>query len=225
MSDTAINANTSITDRYALPEQKRTANKEMGKNQFLELMVAQLKHQDPLNPVQNEAFVAQLAQFSSLEGIQNLNKSMDTVATTMASNQALQASLLVGRSVHVENQTAAFSGDKAVQGLANLPASTDQLRVTVLDKSGQIVRQMDLGAQSAGEVKFGWDGRNNQGQVQMPGVYELRVEALQDGKNTRLTTWLPANVDSVTLDPVAGMQLNLAGIGARTLTAVKQINQ
>lgn len=225
MSDTTINANASITDRYALPEQKRTATKELGKNQFLELMVAQLKHQDPLNPVQNEAFVAQLAQFSSLEGIQNLNKSMDTVATTMASNQALQASLLVGRSVHVENQTAAFSGDKSVQGLANLPGSTDQFRVSVLDRSGQIVRQMDLGAQSAGEVKFGWDGRNNQGQLQASGVYEFRVEALQDGKNTRLTTWLPANVDSVTLDPVAGMQLNLAGIGARTLTAVKQINQ
>lgn len=225
MSDTTINANASITDRYALPEQKRGATKELGKNQFLELMVAQLKHQDPLNPVQNEAFVAQLAQFSSLEGIQNLNKSMDSVATTMASNQALQASLLVGRSVHVENQTAAFSGDKSVQGLANLPGSTDQFRVSVLDRSGQIVRQMDLGAQSAGEVKFGWDGRNNQGQLQASGVYEFRVEALQDGKNTRLTTWLPANVDSVTLDPVAGMQLNLAGIGARTLTAVKQINQ
>ena len=214
-----------------------TGGSALGKDDFLKLMITQMKNQNPLNPTDNTAFVAQLAQFSSLESLNNLNSSFQTLASSLTSNQALQASSLVGRSVSVNADTTVYQQGALVSGMANIPQSTPDVRVMIYNAdNGALVQQVDAGAQSAGNMVFRWDGGNFevngklvqsvQAGQQPPaaGNYKFVVQAVQDGKPLQLQTALSANVNSVTLDPDKGLILNLAGIGPVAIGDVKQFN-
>lgn len=223
MTTTSGVSSSSVVDQLQVKTADRKVNKEMGKDQFLELMIAQMKSQNPLNPTDNTAFVAQLAQFSSLEGIQNLNTTMQDVAGRMTSNQALQASSLVGRTVLVEGNQGVFDATQVMKGVADLDASTSDVTVKVYSASGALVRTMSLGSQEEGEMSFSWNGKNDAGVMQEAGVYTIKAQAVIDGKNTDLKTYLPANVDSVSIVAGSELELNLSGLGKRSLSDVKQI--
>jgi flagellar basal-body rod modification protein FlgD len=196
---------------------------ELGKDAFLELMITQLKNQNPLEPQGNAEFVAQLAQFSSLEGLQELNKSVSQMVGGFQSSQALQASALVGRLVKVETDYAYLPADGRIYGTVDLPASTSSVQLNVYDSSGALVYREDLGAQSAGELAFAWDGRLPDGTTLPAGGYSFAAIATIDGKPTKVITYLSANVNSVTLGANQSMTLNVAGIGPLPLSAVKEI--
>ncbi|RON32069.1 flagellar hook assembly protein FlgD [Pseudomonas brassicacearum] len=224
-----ILANSSIktsttTDGLASATNSATGKKALGKDAFLQLLVTQLKNQNPLEPQDNGAFVAQLAQFSSLEGITTLNDTVSGLASNYNSSQALQASSLVGRSVIAPGDKAVVDTSKSFSGTLAVPASVDPVQVKITDADGKVVRTINLGSQVAGTSSFIWDGKNDAGEVAKAGTYTFGATATYDGKATSLVTYLPATVNSVTISQTGGeLMLNLAGAGSIALSKVQTI--
>src|SRR5450830_737023 len=203
-----------------------TGNQALGKDAFLQLLVTQLKNQNPLSPQDNGAFVAQLAQFSSLEGINTLNDSVNAISSNFSSSQALQASSLVGRSIITQTNTAMVDTSKSMTGSVAVTAATGNVSVKITDKDGNAVRTIDMGAQSAGDSNFIWDGKNDKGEVAAAGTYTFTATTKNDtGDSVALATSLPATVTSVTLSQTGGeMLLNLAGgMGSVKLSQIQTI--
>lgn len=201
-----------------------TAGSALGKDAFLQLLVTQMQNQNPLDPQDNGEFVAQLAQFSSLESMQSLNASVGTIVNNYQSSQALQASSLVGRSVIAQTDTAVVDPTKGLTGSVALTTSSSNTTVGVYDAKGDLVRSLDLGSQSAGNASFTWDGKDSNGAVAAAGTYTFKAAATVDGTATAMNTYLPATVNSVTMGTNGGeMTLNLAGLGSVALSKVQTI--
>ncbi len=201
---------------------------ELGQDAFLQLLVTQLSNQDPLSPQENGEFIAQLAQFSSVEGIQNLNASVDDMANSLRSNQALQASALVGRNVRLPTDSAQLNDQGRIEGNIKLPQSTEQIEVRVYDPTGQLVSQEVLRNQTtgiipAGDVPLKWSGTDLEGNPVSPGNYRFEAEALVNGEPQGLETEFNSNVDSVTLGQSGDVTLNVAGAGPISLSKVTEI--
>lgn len=225
MSASAIGTTSSVLDQYQHKNQ-REVNKDLGKNEFLELLVAQLNNQNPLEPQENGEFIAQLAQFSTVEGVEKLNSSMGDILSGFHSSQALQASSLVGRKVIIPADDAMVDTAETFKGSVLVPQSSSNVYVSVYDEAGSVVATVNLGAQEAGEQSFMWDGKDKDGETLPPGKYQFKAEGSFNGETQGLYTLLPANVDSVTLSPQGGeLLLNLAGLGAVPLSQVQIIGQ
>ncbi len=192
---------------------------------FLKLLVAQLNNQNPLSPQENGEFLAQLAQFSTVEGIEKLNANFDQFVTSNLSNQALQASALVGRSVQIPSGTGELTPGKPLTGSFELPASSANVNLNILDATGSLVRQIPMGAHGAGNVNFSWDGFDSLGTPLPPGIYHATAEANIGENAEQLNVNVNANVDSVTMAQSGGVILNLEGsLGTVALSDVIQIN-
>lgn len=225
MSDyNAISPTNDVLNQYSLKTPTAQKQGELGKNEFMELMIAQLNNQNPLEPQDNGEFIAELAQFSSLEEMQGLNATVEGFTSSFQSTQALQASAMVGRSVLVNGSTGPTSVAGTMSGVVDLPASTSSLRVSVLNASGELVNQYDMGQQFAGQVSFLWDGKNTTGEQMPSGQYTIKAEASYSGKTEQVSTMLSANVDSVSIGRDSSITLNLAGMGSVPLGEVRQIN-
>lgn len=198
---------------------------KLGQEDFLQLMLAQLRHQDPLKPLENGEFIGQMAQFSTVSGIQDLSEAFNEFATSLQSNRALQASGLVGRSVMVHADQAALEVGGVVTGAAVVPSTATAVTVSVQDQSGQTVRSFELGPQSEGQVKFTWDGLSNGGQPLAAGNYRIRVNAMVDGEVSAAPTLIASRVESVSLGQggVQDITLNVAGVGPVSLADVNEI--
>ncbi|MFS2126528.1 flagellar hook assembly protein FlgD [Pseudomonas sp. Pseusp97] len=230
IDNSSINGSSSVLDQYAINKDSSgtaTAGKSnLGKDEFLKLLVAQMNNQDPMSPQENGEFIAQLAQFSTVEGIQSLNTSMDSVLSNYQSSQALQASSLVGRKVIVPTEKSMVDTAETFKGTYTLPVSTANSWVNIYDDSGTLVNRVDMGQQTAGNVSFMWDGKDSSGNLMPPGRYKFEAQTNYEGKTYGLTTFLPANVDSVTLGQNGGeLTLNLAGLGSIGLSKVQIIGQ
>ena len=197
-------------------------NSKLGQAEFLKLMTEQLKHQDPTKPLSNSEFLGQIAQFSTVSGIQELQGSFGQLSAAMQSNQILQASGLVGRSVLAPSERGVLAKEGTLNGAVELPASTSQLSVGVYNTKGELVRSAQLGPQPAGLAQFSWDGITDNGQQAAPGTYLIKAEAIVDGKNQAVDTYINAKVESVSVGK-DGLSLNLGGAGAVELSKVKQI--
>ncbi|MFK7862700.1 MAG: flagellar hook assembly protein FlgD [Pseudohongiellaceae bacterium] len=216
-----IGAN-SLFDDLAIKETPK--EQELGRDEFLKLLVAQLENQDPMNPQENGEFVAQLAQFSSLEEAQNLSQSFDGFAANFQSSQHLQATSLVGRPVHVASDTTLLGNEGAISVLAEIPVQTDSASLSVYNSSGGLVDNFDLGAVKPGRNEFVWTGENSQGARFPAGVYRFEVNSSYEGVAQRAPLFLSSNVNSVTIEPGGSLTLNLAGIGPTPMSDVIQIN-
>lgn len=230
----STNNSSSVTDNLSITkktETKKNTN-ELGQAAFLELMITQMNNQNPLSPQDNSEFVAQLAQFSSVEGLERLNTSFNS----FMSNNALQASSLVGRSVTVESEKSTLVKGGIVAGSAELAYSTKNLSISIYDEKGAIVQKIPVGEVPKGEMVFRWDGQNIEVNGELldweagetaaaaAGEYRFEITADQNGKNEALKTSLSANVNSVTIGENGALILNLAGIGAVDAKSVKQFN-
>jgi flagellar basal-body rod modification protein FlgD len=202
---------------------KETNRKEVGQEEFLELMTTQLQNQDPFKPMESGDFLTQIAQFSTVEGIGDLNAGFEQLSASLVSNQALQASNLIGRSVLAPTGVASLQPGGSIRGSAQLPAASGDVTVSVYDQAGQLIRRIDLGSQAAGNVDFQWDGLRDDGQFAAPGNYFVSTEASVDGTNEAVDTLLASEVRSVTLSNSGGLLLDLDGIGALDFKEVKQI--
>jgi flagellar basal-body rod modification protein FlgD len=213
-----------VLSKYRLDQDKAGEKNELGKNEFMELMIAQLKNQNPLKPQDNGEFISQLAEFSSLEEMQKLSGSVDDVVSQFRSTQALQASAMVGRTVLAPSQIGILGPEGQISGNVQVPATTSGLRVSIENSAGERVRQMDLGSQRPGVTGFSWDGKDGNGNSLPPGPYRIVAEAAYPDGQQQLGTMVSANVDSVSLGQGGSVTLNLAGMGSIALSDVKQIN-
>ena len=176
---------------------------------FMSLLVAQLKNQDPLAPMDNAQVTSQMAQLNTVTGINNLNATMEGVATSLNSNQLLQATGLLGRAVLTEGNDLSLSDGKSV-GSLQLDQSVDVLRVNVLDAAANVVKTIDLGAQSKGTHEFSWDGKDGNGDDLPEGNYKFEIEALASGEEV--------SAKALTLSVVQGVR-NAGADGTKLLTS------
>lgn len=197
---------------------------ELGQDQFLKLMTTQMTHQDPTKPMENGDFLAQMAQFSTVEGIGSLNDSFAEFSASITSGQALQASALVGQSVLVPSDKGIVSLDKNLTGEVVLKNSTDNLQISFQNTSGETVKTIQLGQQKEGNVSFDWDGLLDDGTHAEPGEYKIVAEANIDGDNTVLEAYVNAGVESVAMGGAnKGVMLTLVGLGEVSFNDVKKI--
>jgi flagellar basal-body rod modification protein FlgD len=208
------------------PAAKKAEGKgnDLGQEQFLELMITQLKNQNPLKPMENGEFLGQMAQFGTVSGIQELQGSVNSLANALQSNQALQASALVGRAVLTPGGEGILEEGGTVKGAIDLPQSTTALTLKITDSSGQLVRRLELGPQASGPVQFSWDGLTDGGQPAGAGKYRVAAEAMFDGALTAVDAQVATKVESVSLGRDGqGIVLNLAGLGSVPLSEVNEI--
>jgi flagellar basal-body rod modification protein FlgD len=201
-------------------------------DKFMTLLVTQLKNQDPLNPLDNAQVTSQLAQLSTVSGINKLNTTLDSLKASYQSSEAMAATNMIGHGVLVEGNYATLTGGKSILGV-DLGSAADNVQVIITDPvSGKDVQTIDLGAQKAGSVPLAWDGvpdpknLDSAGKpVTLPdGNYTFRVvatrsgEKLTDAKGLSLDT-----VASVTTGGADGVKLNLPVKGAVALADIKQV--
>ncbi len=201
--------------------QQPPARQAMGQEDFLRLMTAQLQNQDPFKPMENGEFLGQIAQFSTVSGIQELQTSFATLASSLSANQTLQAATLVGRSVLVPSATAWLPEGGELRAAVDLPFS-GQAVVDVVDAGGQTVRSLDLGTQPAGVAGFSWDGLDGAGAQLPEGSYTLRARLMQGTSQTALETLAAGRVQSVGMSR-DGLTLELLGLAPVRLADVLQI--
>src|SRR5216683_6565259 len=198
----------------------------LGGTDFLTLMLAQLKNQDPTSPVDSNTFLTQLAHLSEVQGITQLNTSFSTLSSSLSSSQALQASSLLGRQALVTSTTASLAANGTVTGAVNVPQTTSQVLLDVKDSSGVLVRQINLGAQSTGLASFSWDGKQGDGSQAPAGTYTLSAQyAGATSGSTAATTLVNGTVDSVSMGAGStGLTLNVTGLGSVPFSSVQQIS-
>jgi flagellar basal-body rod modification protein FlgD len=157
------------------------ASKSLGKEAFLKLLVAQLRHQDPLKPQDDSAFVAELAQFSSLEQTMGINDRLDLLSAQSQGLQNSQVTSLVGKQATVRGSLITSEGKGAGVPVAfSLDSSAEKTVVTIRDQGGKTVRTLDLGNRAAGLAQITWDGRDDAGNIQPAGTYSVAVQATNE---------------------------------------------
>jgi flagellar basal-body rod modification protein FlgD len=183
---------------------------ELGQDDFLELMVAQLKNQDPTNPQDNAEFLAQIAQFSTVSGVQELVDGFGSLSSVLYANQALEAANLVGNKVVTESNLGLLKEGETLDATIDLPVASDGVTLYVQDMSGSLVHTQVLGPASAGDINLQWDGTDAEGNVLSPGQYIVSAEASIEGQNYALSVYTHNQVESVTVDSSGtGVLLNL----------------
>ena len=224
MSNISSINNSVLSDLSIDNKKEEKKSNELGQSAFLELMITQMNNQNPLDPQENSEFVAQLAQFSTVEGIEKMNSSLDSMSSSFQSSQALQASALVGRDVLVENDIGKLDqAGGTVRAIAELPDSTSDFTFNVYNATGQLVRTYSMGPQASGSVEAPWDGKDESGNILPAGTYRFEALAYYDGDQITLKTYTDTNVDSVTLGQGGNMTLNLNGVGPVPVTSIKEI--
>ena len=198
---------------------------ELGQEDFLMLMTTQLRNQDPFKPMENGDFIGQLAQFGTVSGIEEVRTELQSLAGSLVSNQALQASSMLGRDVLVPASQAVLVNGGTIDGAVEIPKAVTSMNVGVYDQSGQLIRNVSLGSQLPGMVTFSWDGLATDGSAVPPGRYELRAEAISGGINEAYDVLIADQVQSVSL-PSGGrpLTLELAGLGTVDFSMVRQIS-
>ncbi|MGA7180217.1 MAG: flagellar hook assembly protein FlgD [Thiobacillaceae bacterium] len=190
-------------------------------NQFLSMLVAQLQNQDPLNPMDNSQVTSQMAQLSTVQGITNLNNTMQAMSNSLGASQMTQAANLIGHGVLVPGNSVSPTAGYNVIGM-NLPSAADNVVVTIHNSSGQTVRTMNLGAQSSGDQTFSWDGMTDGGNQAPSGAYQFSISATQGGNPVTATSVSSGQVTGVLLNGT-NIQLQVDSVGAVNYTDVHQI--
>ena len=192
---------------------------------FLRLMVAQVQNQDPMNPETSGDFLAQLAQFSTNDSINNMQSSIAQLASSLQSNQALQASALVGRKVLVTGNHLNLGAEGDAKASIDMVPGLTNLNASIYSSTGELIKTIPLGQPAAGTYEFSWDGSDKNNQRVAAGDYTVKVSGSYNGKEVAVPTMVSANVDSVSLGQNGeGLKLNVAGIGPVALSDVKQIS-
>jgi flagellar basal-body rod modification protein FlgD len=191
-------------------------------DRFLTLLITQLRNQDPLNPLDNAQVTTQLAQLSTVSGINKLNEAVAGLSASFAAGQYLQAVGLVDHDVVVVGDKLALNEGKGSYGMA-LAKDADAVKVTIKDAAGVVVGTLDLGAQKSGIHTFQWDGKTAAGTTLPDGIYTMSVAATAKGEAVALDTLTIARVTGVA-PGAQGTLLSLGDLGTIALSDILQIN-
>ena len=190
-------------------------------DRFLSLLVAQMKNQDPLNPLDNAQVTSQLAQLSTVQGIENMSKSLQALASSLGVNQMTQAANLIGRGILVPGNTISPVEQQDVIGF-DLTRPADNVTVEIFNASGGQVRSLSLGPREGGVNVLAWDGLTSNGAAAPAGEYSFKINAVQGGQAVSNITLNLGMVNSVSQN-TQGVQLNLAGNKSVGYTEIRQI--
>lgn len=190
-------------------------------DRFLKLLVTQMKNQDPLNPMDNAQVTSQMAQLSTVTGIDKLNTTLQALSDSMMSSQSLQAASMIGHGVLVPGNGIDMSNGAGYGGI-DLAQSADKVDVAIYSQAGALVRNIKLGAQPTGLVNWQWDGRDNSGASVADGSYTFTVDASQAGVKAEATALQFGMVNSVTQGK-QGVTLSVGQMDGIALSQVRQI--
>jgi flagellar basal-body rod modification protein FlgD len=222
MTTMAVNAISTLTDNAAASV--ATKSKSLDKDAFLRLLTTQLQNQDPLNPTDSTEFTAQLAQFSSLEQMSNVNETLNTLILYQASINNAQAVSFMGKDIVATGKSIELKGGQPVSCDYELSAAAKSVVVTIYDATGNFVRDYEKTALSAGKQSLTWDGKNRDGNPVVDGVYTFEVQAVdQKGAKLDVTTFSKGTVTGVTFE--GGVTYLIAGNNKTAIGDVTQVTQ
>jgi len=208
------------------PKIPTNPNNELGQEEFLRLMIAQLQNQDPFEPMENGDFLGQMAQFSTVTGIGELKESFDDTAQALKGSQALQAASMVDRQALVKSDTAAFDGENPLRGVIDLPSNALSAEAVIRDGSGEVIRRVPAAIGADGRATFSWDGFDADGRERAPGTYQVSASVRVGSQTEAAETLVWGRIESVTLGSSKDGEavINLAGIGPVPLGQAKEIS-
>ncbi len=195
------------------PAATKSANAMLGQQGFLRLMTTQLTTQDPFNPVDNTQMLAQMAQFSSVAGIAEMNQSLQQIASSLGGSRLSDAASWIGHNMLVESDVATPMVDGTYAGEFELSDDAEQVTISFVDGSGNVVHSETLGAQAAGTVAFSWDGKNDAGEAVAGGPLRLVVNATQDGQTSHPTTATWTSIGGIQSPANGGESRLVTGLG------------
>ncbi len=221
----SLPSNIATTAQYQAQQAASPQKTTMGQSEFLTLFTTQLKNQDPTDPVKNEAFVAQLAQFSQLEATTSMKTSMESMVSSMSNDRMLGAASLMGKQVAVPDGPVQVTATTVAQGTINVPAGADGIQLQVFDSNGILVRTQIMGAQKPGDVTLAWDGMTDGGQAAANGTYRYVATVNSQGVMSKPTVNTYATVTGVSSAGTSDgtMLLEVAGGKTVNLSDVKRI--
>lgn len=221
VQSTAGNPSQAIYAALNGAREKAVAGESSPQDRFLKLLVTQLKNQDPLNPMDNAQMTSQLAQISTVDGIDRLNATLKMILEGSNQNQAMQAAALVGHGVLVPGAGLTLAGGMAVGGI-ELDGPADRVTVTVKDASGIVVKTFELGGMEAGSRAIAWDGSTDGGAQAADGAYSIAVSARRGEAAVGART-LEMGVVSSVVRAGDGIRLNLGALGSFGMADVREI--
>jgi flagellar basal-body rod modification protein FlgD len=223
--DTSSISGIMTTAQYNAQKAATPQNTSMGQSEFLTLFTTQLKNQDPTDPVKNEAFVAQLAQFSQLEATTAMKTSMQGLVSSMSNDRILGAASLMGKQVAVPDGPVEVTNTTVAQGTINVPAGADGIQLQVFNDKGILVRTQIMGAQAPGDVTLSWDGMTDGGTAATNGTYRYVATVNSKGTMSKPTVNTYATVTGVKSAGTADGAMLLEVVGGKTvnLADVKRI--
>jgi flagellar basal-body rod modification protein FlgD len=200
MSTTAASTLSSIQGSAAAAPQS-SPTKTLGKDDFLLLLTTQLQHQDPLAPMDSQAFVAQLAQFASVESLDGLGTKLDTMLLGQASANQMSTASLVGKEAVFRTDHVSLAPGAPAGFEVTLPSATTATTALIADQNGRVVRTLPLGARSAGTLSVSWDGLDDGGAALPPGDYVITIAAsAQDGTRVDAAAAVRGIISGVTFE-------------------------
>ncbi len=198
-----------------------TSKTTEAQSNFLKLLTEQLKNQDPLSPMDNAQMTSQLAQISTVDGIEKLNTTLTAMLSGSQSGEAVQAAALVGKGVMVGGSSLTLAGSKAYGGF-ELASAADKVTVTIKDSNGLEVRKLELGDAEAGISNFAWDGLTSSGAQAVDGKYTMSVSATRGDTDLKPTALQLSTVNSVLRTSSGTVSLDVGG-SLVSLADIKQI--
>ena len=202
----------------------KSGSNGMGQKDFLTLFTTQLKCQDPLDPVKNEAFVAQLAQFSQLEATTGMSETLKNYVDSMAGERMMSSTSMIGKTVAVPDAPAFITpGSKPAQGYVNLPTGAEGVKFEVYNDKGQAVASQIMGSQPIGEMPWVWDGTSNGGAQVPAGIYTFKATVISQGKTSNPSVSVLSTVTGVNQQADKTVMLEVAGGKSVKLTDVQRI--
>ncbi|WP_298809808.1 flagellar hook capping FlgD N-terminal domain-containing protein [uncultured Sphingomonas sp.] len=211
-TNAATTANTALTG----------AKTTLGQSDFLKLMTAQMKNQDPFNPVDNTQMIAQMAQFSSLAGITEMSTTLKAISDKLGATTTADAVSYIGKTVLTPGTTAYARTSGGVAGAIELGGAASEVGVTITDANGMVLKNLSLGAQTGGTVSYDWNGKTDAGEDAGAGPFTVSVAASNDGQFVSATNLVWAPVQSVSTATGQTM-LTAPGLGEIPASAVRQI--
>ncbi|WP_341850084.1 flagellar hook assembly protein FlgD [Sphingomonas immobilis] len=199
-----------------------TGSQTLGQSDFLKLMTAQLNNQDPFNPVDNQAMVAQMAQISATSGISEMSTTLKSIADKLNGTSTADALSYVGKTVLTEGSTAYGRTAGGLAGAVELDGDASDVNVTISDANGNVLKNLSLGKQSKGTISYDWDGKTEAGADAGAGPFKVKVSAQNAGSTvtSRGLVWAP--VEAVSMPASGSPVLSVTGIGSVAISAVRK---
>lgn len=222
---TTINPNAATSANLYSAQKAGMGSGDIGqtKNQFLTLLVTQLQNQDPLNPMDNAAITSQMAQLSTVEGINGLNATLLGLSGQMDVSQSMQAASLIDKSVLVPGEKIKLGGGIATPHGIDIMTPAAKVTATIMDASGKVVRTIEHGAQPVGVMSLQWDGKGDGGAALPDGAYTIAVAAADESGNAVAAQALTHGVVGSLAYTAQGLRMDLGLAGNVALTDLRKI--